>query len=154
VYERTNGKTSIGRIFRALAAGRCTESNKKKEKPKGITSSPPRKGIKVDWITDELHGNDILPFRNFFFSVFTQFSSSFDAPPEKVLESTRSVRQMWRHACRIDVGWDGCTGRRTEVSVNELAAVTTKGADDDVKSSSPTIGLAGQLRSASCFYSD
>ncbi len=47
----------------------------------------------------------------------------------KVLEY-RSVRQMWQHACRIDVGWDGCTGRKTEVSVNELAAATTsKGAD-------------------------
>jgi hypothetical protein len=151
--EQTEKRPLEG-FFRALVAGRCTESNKKKRETKGNNVITPRKGIKVDWITDELHGNDILPFRNFFFSVFTQFSSSFDAPPEKVLEY-RSVRQMWQHACRIDVGWDGCTGRKTEVSVNELAAATTsKGADDDVKSSSPTIGPAGQLRSASCSYSD
>jgi hypothetical protein len=55
----------------------------KKGETKGNNVITPRKGIKVDWITDELHGNDILPFRNFFFSVFTQFFLFLTLHPKK-----------------------------------------------------------------------
>jgi hypothetical protein len=90
----------------------------KKGETKGNNVITPRKGIKVDWITDELHGNDILPFRNFFFSVFTQFFLFLTLVPKSSgIHPERSTNVATRVQNRCGVGWmygeeDGSVGQR------------------------------------------